>query len=96
MWDIAFAEMDENGKPIIAATGGGNELKVFAFVADCIRKLIDKKHPKYLYFTADASEPARVKLYDRLAKKLEVKYDLTKGAAKKSGKELVEYYFKAK
>lgn len=77
-WHVDFTSKKKGGEP----THKQSELeqpkdafKVFETVGFCVRKLIEDKQPSRIVFTADAKEPSRVKLYDRLAKLIADKAD---------------------
>jgi hypothetical protein len=59
---------DEEGvtKPKTELTGTGNSRKVFGTVVKIVQEYVASYKPKALYFTADSSEPSRVKLYNRM------------------------------
>ncbi|BDR25698.1 hypothetical protein RVBP16_1380 [Pseudomonas phage sp. 30-2] len=58
-------------------TGTGNEFKVFSTILDITKRAISELKPNQIYFTADLSEPSRVKLYNRLATKMATQYGYT-------------------
>ncbi|BDR26216.1 hypothetical protein RVBP17_2590 [Pseudomonas phage sp. 30-3] len=60
-----------------AVTGTGNEFKVFSTILDITKRAISELKPNQIYFTADLSEPSRVKLYNRLATKMATQYGYT-------------------
>lgn len=66
-WGIAFIEMTDDPKEMvpftIKKTGSGGELKVFSFVKSALERFIKKYEPPEFWFSADADEPSRVKLY---------------------------------
>ena len=49
-------------------TGTGNAIAVFSTVIAIIQDAINRNHITNLHFSADNSEPSRVKLYDRMSK----------------------------
>jgi len=60
-------ENDEGDtKPTTELTGTGNSRKVFGTVVKIMQEYVASYKPKALYFTADSSEPSRVKLYNRM------------------------------
>jgi len=77
VWSIVFVEETDDGDETTAATGSGNELKVFAFVKDCFKTLIRKRKPNLLLFSADhdgknQGRNSRAELYKRLLEKFKV------------------------
>ena len=53
-------------KPKTELTGTGNSRKVFGTVVKIVQEYVASYKPKALYFTADSSEPSRIKLYNAL------------------------------
>lgn len=47
-------------------TGTGNSRKVFGTVIKIVQEFVEEHKPKALYFTADNSEPSRVRLYNTM------------------------------
>jgi hypothetical protein len=72
IWSIVFNRDEDT-----AINNGGDALKIFATVLDIIQ-MFDKEHkPKYLSFTAKSNEPSRIKLYQRLVKRIPNFIDIT-------------------
>jgi hypothetical protein len=60
-------ENDEGDtKPTTELTGTGNSRKVFGTVVKIVQEYVASYKPSALYFTADSTEPSRVKLYNRM------------------------------
>jgi predicted nucleotidyltransferase len=58
---------EENFRPDkTTLTGTGNSRKVFGTVVKIVQDYLEKQEPNALYFSADSSEPSRIKLYNRL------------------------------
>ena len=53
-------------KPTTELTGTGNSRKVFGTVVKIVKDYTDNYKPNTLYFTADSSEPSRIKLYNTM------------------------------
>ena len=70
-WEIHFAVSDhENYFSDEQITGTGNAIVVFTTVLEIVSHAIDSKNIQTLSFTATSDEPSRVKLYDRMVKKM--------------------------
>ena len=52
-------------------TGTGNELQVFTSVLEMIHEFVNEQHPTALVFSA--SQPSRIKLYDKMVSRLSQK-----------------------
>jgi hypothetical protein len=60
-------ENDEGDtKPTTELTGTGNSRKVFGTVVKIVQEYVASYKPSALYFTADSTEPSRVKLYNTM------------------------------
>jgi len=82
--DIDFFLMKKDG-PTTAVTNTGNALQVFATVIAIIKKVISKRKPATIAFSA--KEGSRIKLYDRLAKLLpSIGYSLVSTKTNAGGK----------
>jgi predicted nucleotidyltransferase len=58
---------EENFRPDkTTLTGTGNSRKVFGTVVKIVQDYLEKQEPNALYFSADSSEPSRVKLYNTM------------------------------
>lgn len=68
--EVIFSDQSDNSVEITGKMGS-DSLLVFATVAKIILQTISKRKPKRFGFIADWTEPSRVSLYRRLAKKLE-------------------------
>jgi hypothetical protein len=68
-------------------TNTGGEIKVFATVVNIVKRIVQEVNPLEIYFEASRkkTEPSRVKLYDRLAKTLSVKFGYQQLPAKEFG-----------
>jgi hypothetical protein len=68
-WEVAFMTRDPSGKKEFTTkkTGEGGELKVFSFVLDALKRFVYGYDPKAFHFSADDSEPTRVRLYKAFA-----------------------------
>lgn len=62
----------DEGRDGIGIVGSGNAFAVFATLLDIIETFLHERQPDKLYFTARASEPSRIKLYDRLSRLIDV------------------------
>jgi hypothetical protein len=71
-WDVMFSDR----KHETGATGkaGTRAVGVFGRVASAMNEFLTQKNPRKFSFTADMSEPARVRLYDRFAAELAEKF----------------------
>lgn len=72
IWEIDF--VDENNKADISPKRKGASLELFAALEKVLDEFMNKALPNKLEFRATIDEKSRVKLYDRLAKKLASKY----------------------
>lgn len=61
-WEVNFS-----AKGNYDLTGTGNAFIVFSTVGKILKEWILKEHPRLFVFSADAKEPSRVKLYDKLS-----------------------------
>lgn len=92
-WTVQFQESDNDGDfgGIYKVTNSGDELKVFAFVKDCILHLIKKYDPVVIDFSAekdydDKEKNTRGDLYARLLKRFTVPgYTVSRNTDSKSG-----------
>lgn len=84
--DFAYFENAKNGAWTEVAfivnnkfelTGGGHALEIFATIGKMFDDYVNMVHPEVLRFSADATEPSRVKLYNRIAKGISQKYGYT-------------------
>lgn len=71
MVEVAFSAIlpgeEENFRPDkTTLTGTGDSRKVFGTVVKIVKEYLDTHKPNALYFTAENSEPSRIKLYNRL------------------------------
>lgn len=71
MVEVAFSAIlpgeEENFRPDkTTLTGTGDSRKVFGTVVKIVKEYIDTHKPNSLYFTAENSEPSRIKLYNTL------------------------------
>ena len=71
MVEVAFSAIlpgeEENFRPDkTTLTGTGDSRKVFGTVVKIVKEYLNTHKPNALYFTAENSEPSRVKLYNRL------------------------------
>jgi len=71
MVEVAFSAVlpgeEENFRPDkTTLTGTGDSRKVFGTVVKIVKEYLETHKPNSLYFTAENSEPSRVKLYNRL------------------------------
>lgn len=70
-WEIHFAMSDhKNHFSDEKITGTGNAILVFTTVIEIVSHAVDSKNIQTLSFTATSDEPSRVKLYDRMVKKM--------------------------
>ena len=73
---IAFSAIlpgeEDNFRPDkIGLTGTGNSRKVFGTVVKIVQDFIEKRKPNAIYFTADTSEPSRIRLYDTMVSQVD-------------------------
>jgi len=78
-WDVEFAQVEEGeddydgGAPsqlTYELTKGGKEFEVFSFILQCLKELVQKRHPNKIKFSASKKDSeTRAKLYEKLAKK---------------------------
>lgn len=79
-----------------AITGTGGAKEVFGKVAQLVQKHLTEQTPKRLGFTATASEPSRVRLYDFLASKVHrIHPDYVGFVQRKSGRSLYDLVHKS-
>jgi len=66
-WEIVFHEFDpKKGETSMKKTGSGNEVAVFTFVMNSLRRFVEKHDPKEIHFDAEVSDENRVGLYRRM------------------------------
>jgi hypothetical protein len=74
VYDITFEDSDyspmkdEQGKSSFGITGEGNAVEVFSKVVGLLRDFLSTNNLRVISFTA--SEPSRIKLYNRMVKRL--------------------------
>jgi len=66
LWEVEFTRDGAHHM-----TGGGDAIKVFSTVLDIVHEFCDAKDPHYITFSSKVGDASRVKLYKRLAKKVE-------------------------
>lgn len=72
LWDIRFEQgYDDNNMDIL---GTGDSLEVFATVVEILDKFLAKANYPSFHFFAVHKEASRVRLYDRLTKRILQKY----------------------
>jgi len=72
-WSIVFGIEDAHGyDKKYGIIGKGNQMKVFAAVAQCFDMFLKAKKPNIIWF--EAEETSRRKLYNRFAKMITQKY----------------------
>ena len=64
-WNMSTPSIFSSGSTDLTGDVGVSSLKVFSGVASAFKKFIRAKKPEYFFFSA--SEPSRVRLYNRLA-----------------------------
>lgn len=69
VWEVAFAEIGEDGKPDLGLTGSGGAAEVFSFILDSMKELLKREAPLIIYFSTKKTESSREKFYERLIKK---------------------------
>ena len=65
--EVSFYARGENSQEKDNITGTGDSLKVFGTVINIVKDYVGQNQPDILMFTADNSEPSRVRLYNTLA-----------------------------
>lgn len=65
--EVSFMARGENDQPKDNITGTGDSLKVFGTVINIVKDYVSQNQPNIIMFTADNSEPSRVRLYNTLA-----------------------------
>lgn len=65
VWGIEFTRGNS-----MEVTGQGDELRILSTIIAILKEFIEKEKPTAIYFAADREEASRMKLYDRMAKKL--------------------------
>ena len=77
-WGIVFQATDDVAGSGFGIIGAGEAFRVFATVAAILKDFIKAKKPEAFHFTAD--EKSRIKLYNKLTKKITSSspYELTK------------------
>lgn len=73
-WHIAFTVDDSLIQQDI---GSKTSMKIFAFVVQCSKYVIDRRRPELLSFSAAANERTKIKLYARFAEMLKSEYKLS-------------------
>jgi hypothetical protein len=68
IWEVTFTQYSQRHGALDMLTGSGNALAVLTTVMEILTHIINEKNIQSISFTADNTEPSRVKLYDRLAK----------------------------
>ena len=64
---VAFSARGQGDEHKIGLTGTGNSRKVFGTVIKIVKDYISKSNPEIIAFSANNSEPSRVRLYKMLA-----------------------------
>ena len=64
---VAFSARGQGDEHKIGLTGTGNSRKVFGTVIKIVKDYIRKSNPEIIAFSANNSEPSRVRLYKMLA-----------------------------
>ena len=64
---VAFAARGQGDEHKIGLTGTGNSRKIFGTVIKIVKDYIRKANPEIIVFSANNSEPSRVRLYHMLA-----------------------------
>lgn len=72
-WYIAFTVDDSLKQQDI---GSKTSMKIFAFVVQCSKYLINRRQPEIISFSAAANERTKIKLYARFAEMLKADYKL--------------------
>ena len=93
--EINFYVRDRKGMIQYTKTdNSSNPYKVFGTILEIVKEVAKKEKVDTIYFAADADEPSRVKLYDRLSKFLSKKFhlNLKKEIKDYSGIKSVNYY----
>lgn len=70
-WEVDFIEQSSKGDTF-SKTGSGNELQVFSFVIESLQTFISMYAPAQVAFTSDKSDGNRSKLYNRMAKRINI------------------------
>jgi hypothetical protein len=65
--EVSFYARGDNNQEKDNITGTGDSLKVFGTVINIVKDFVGQNQPDILMFTADNSEPSRVRLYNTLA-----------------------------
>lgn len=93
MWLVEFSEQKEGPAKFASQgtrtyhtyklTGSGKEFAVFAFVKQCMEKLIEKHHPEIIKFTAEKEDGGnRAEVYEKMIKRFAKGYELKKYTAR--------------
>jgi hypothetical protein len=69
-YGLEFGFSLDGSKDSMGITGTGDELDVFSAAVKLLKEFMNSKWQKRFYFTAKLSEHSRVKLYDRMAKRV--------------------------
>lgn len=69
--EVAFERLGKDNEYKIGLTGTGDSRKIFGTIINIVKDYLAKNNPKLLLFTANNSEPSRVKLYKMLASKVD-------------------------
>jgi hypothetical protein len=64
---VSFAARGQGDEHKIGLTGTGNSRKIFGTVIKIVKDYITKANPEIIVFSANNSEPSRVRLYNMLA-----------------------------
>jgi len=73
VWEVSFTQYSSREGPKDHITGSGNALPILTTVMEILAHVIKDRNIQTISFTADNTEPSRVKLYHRLAKQFEKK-----------------------
>lgn len=68
--EVVFSLFDDDGYWTERATGTGDAYRVFASVVEFMKEYVAEEKPSFLKFSADASEPSRVRLYKTMLGRL--------------------------
>jgi hypothetical protein len=65
VWAIEFSRGGT-----MTVTGHGDELRIFSTIVAIVKEFIQKEKPSAIFFSSDRDETSRMKLYDRMVKRL--------------------------
>lgn len=74
---VVYVAFYVNDDPRATGVNNGDQFKIFGIVVECIHDYIKSQPVEKFWFTADSTEPKRVKLYNAMCSRLQKKIPYT-------------------